>query len=51
MNTAIRLSILYEYLYKIYEYLYKMKGSKRVYEIMADIVMMMLKYHMQVLEV
>ena len=44
MNTAIRLSILYEYLYK-------MKGSKRVYEIMADNVMMMLKYHMQVLEV
>gem|GEM_PF-3163540 len=45
MNTTIRLSILYEYLCKV-------KGSKRVDEIMADIkMMMMLKYHLKVLEV
>ena len=44
MNTTIRLSILYEYLYK-------MNGFKRVDEIMADIKKMMLKYHLKVLDV
>ena len=44
MNTTIRLSILYEYLYK-------MNGSKHVDEIMADIKKMMLKYRLKVLDV